>query len=148
MPTIRELAQQMSEAFTRDTRVNGDEFCYLKDGSPEWMKDVCHKAHDNGEIGPDDWRYKFIETSVGILAEAEDSDEAIDQLEASVYTGQLTGWLHSRISRTHWMDKASEDYGKFENIFAHLQTAQHMEMEETYIQVYGALQDLANDLND
>ena len=31
----------------------------LRDGSPDWMTQPCHKAH--ADMLPDDWRYSFIQ---------------------------------------------------------------------------------------
>lgn len=149
MATVKELAEQMSRAFEKRERTNGDEFWALKDGSPEWMTDVCHKAHDDSDMMPDDWRYQFIVEAVNAISEHEGDDEdiaeAVNTIEADVYTSRLTGWLHSRVSRIEWMDQASEAYGKFDTISDHLQMAQSMEKEETFFQVLEALRDLATD---
>jgi hypothetical protein len=57
----------MSQAFETRKRDNGDKYVALKDGSPEWMTDVCHKAH--GDMLPDDWRYSFISEAVDYIDE-------------------------------------------------------------------------------
>ena len=152
MSTIKQLAEQMSQAFEGRTRDNGAEFRALKDRSPEWMTTVCRKAHDDADMLPDDWRYQFISECVNAISEHEGADEdiaeAVNTIEADVYTSELTGWLHSRVSRIEWMDQASEAYGKFDTISDHLQMAQSMEKEETFFQVLQALRDLATDKDD
>lgn len=142
MSTIKELATQMSEAFEVRKRTNEDEFYCLKDGTPSWMKEVCQDAH--GDMGPDDWRYKFIVESVNALSEydGEDVSEALYDMEASIYTHELTGWLHSRVDRISWMDEASSE-GKFDTITDHLMRAQWMEIDETFQMVLSALQTIA-----
>jgi hypothetical protein len=47
----------MSQAFETRKRDNGDKYVALKDGSPEWMTDVCHKAHGDGTYAGDECEY-------------------------------------------------------------------------------------------
>jgi hypothetical protein len=152
MATIKNLSEQMSKAFEKRTRINGAEFWTLKDGSPEWMTNVCRAAHDDSDMAPDDWRYEFIVGALDAITEYEGDDEdiaeAVNEIEADVYTSRLTGWLHSRVSRIGWMDQAAESFGPFKSIFDHLQMAQNMEKEETFFQVLEALRDLATDENE
>ena len=130
MSTIKQLAEQMSQAFEGRTRDNGAEFRALKDRSPEWMTTVCRKAHDDADMLPDDWRYQFISECVNAISEHEGADEdiaeAVNTIEAYVYTSELTGWLHSRVSRIEWMDQATENFGPFKSIFDHLLMAQSL----------------------
>lgn len=72
MSTIHDLARQMSEAFETRERESGGRFDVLRDGSQEWMNDVCMEAH--GSQFPNDWRYRMIRAAVEWLAE-DDEDE-------------------------------------------------------------------------
>ena len=150
MSTIKQLAEQMSQAFEGRTRDNGAEFRALKDRSPEWMTTVCRKAH--GDMMPDDWRYEFIENAVDKIAEADDdaSDDDISELEyeleADVYTSDLTGWLHSRADRLGWLDDAKEECGGgFDSAFNLLSAGQLMEKQEVFRLVLDSLRELASD---
>lgn len=140
--TIQTLAAEMSQSFETATRpTSGEEFRKLKDDAPAWMTTICRKAHDDGHMLPDDWRYVFIEQAVDALAEHEDSDEARDSLEPDVYTHHLTAWLHSHNTRVHYLGEVMQEYGTFKDGFQLLATAQLQEMQETFHQVIAALQE-------
>jgi len=138
--TIQTLASEMSRSFQSAKRPNGEEFRKLNDDAPAWMTTVCRKAHDDGEMLPDDWRYHFIEQAVDALAAHEESDEARDSLEPDVYTSELTGWLHSRNSRVYYLDEVKREYGNFKDAFQLLAAAQLQEKHETFQQALDALQ--------
>lgn len=144
MPTIKQLAHEMSRSFEGRERNNGDKFRCLKDGHPEWMKDVCFKAHS--DMMPDDYRYEFIEQAVDAIADADSVEDARDGLEADVYTSELTAWLHSRVGRTGYVDDAVEEYGcDLKSIVDALMIGQLREKQEVFDLVVSALEDLASD---
>lgn len=138
--TIQTLAAEMAAAFEQAERSNGDTFRKLKDDAPDWMSEVCRKAHDNGEMWADDWRYVFIEQAVDALAGHADADAARDGLEPDAYTSQLTGWLDSRNSRVYYLGEVMEEYGSFKDGIQLLAVAQLREKEEVFGQVLDALQ--------
>src|SRR5690606_29296090 len=70
--TIQELAREAFEYFVLKERTDGEAFWTVKDNSPPWVRDMCFKAHDNGEVLPDDWRYRFIVESLETLSECDD----------------------------------------------------------------------------
>jgi hypothetical protein len=83
--TMQSLAAEMSQAFEGAVRPSsGEHFRKLKDDAPGWMTTVCRKAHDDGELLPDDHRYEFIEQAVDALAACDDADEARGNLEPDV----------------------------------------------------------------
>lgn len=137
--TIQILAAEVASSFEEATRSNGETFRKLKDDAPAWMTTICRKAHDV-EMLPDDWRYVFIEQAVDALAEHNDADEARDRLEADIYTGDLTAWLHSRNSRVDYLGEVMQEYGPFKDGFYLLAAAQLQEKHETFQQVRDALQ--------
>ena len=150
MSTIKQLAEQMSQAFEVRTRDNGDKFRCLKDDCPEWMDDVVSDAH--GSMLADDWRYEFIENAVDKISEADDdaSDDDLSdleyELEADVYTSDLTGWLHSRADRLGWLDQATEESGgEFDSAFNLLSAGQLLEKQEVFRLVLDSLRELASD---
>lgn len=139
MKTLQDFAQELRDAFERRERNNGDKFVCLKDGSPEWMKLVIREAHD--DMFPDDWRYSMIEEAATALAEDGDPDDV--NLEADIYTHELTGWLHSRADRYSFCDEALNEYGcKFENTITLLQMGQDYEKSQVLGLVRLALEKL------
>jgi hypothetical protein len=107
---VHTLAAEMSKAFTRSERTNGDKYVFLANGSPQWMTDAVHKAH--GDTMPDDFIYSFCEKGADAIAESdEDSDldtlrEAIDDIEPPCYTNEQMKWF-----ATNWeyCDQAIEE---------------------------------------
>lgn len=144
--TGQEAAQAMGDAFIISERDNGEKFYHLRDGSPEWMTDVCRKAH--GEMFPDDWRYQFISDAVDILAESDDWDEARDEVEADIYTSQLTAWLASRTGRYSYCDQYVEEMGADGDTLARISGGQWMERCEVFGLVAEALGDIGDSQED
>jgi hypothetical protein len=106
--TIQELASDYSRRFVGDTRADGSKFRKVADGQEtEPLRDLIYKAH--GDMLPDDWRYRFIEEALDAIAEADDEDEA--ELEPSIYTHDLTGWLASRADRYGYCDEWLDEFG-------------------------------------
>ncbi len=147
--TIRSLASEMSQAFEQGgPRDDGKTFRKLKDGSPQWMTDVCHEAH--ADMMPDDYRYVFIENAVEAIAESDaDDPDSIDnarcEIEADIYTHDLTAWLGSRADRSGYCDEAAEDQGEgFKEIIPFIQAGQVLEKEEVFQLVLSALEKLAD----
>lgn len=146
MPTIKDLASQFSQAFVGAERTNGDKFRKLRDGSPQWMRDVCLAAH--GDMMPDDWRYEFIEAAADAIAECESDDpsEAIDTIEVDIYTSDLTRWLASRTDRYGYCDEFMEEFGgDFKDTVSLIAGGQEWERREVFNLVLDALRDLASD---
>lgn len=96
-------------------------------------------AHGDGNMLPDDWRYSFIGEALSAIEEAGDGRHAFDEieLEADIYTSELTGWLHSRNSRTGYCDEAvSEGYiSETSEMSDRLMAGQLMEKREVLAQV-------------
>jgi hypothetical protein len=112
---VKVLAAEVAEALEvkrRGPDGDGAEFICLRGGSPGWMSDLVHTAHDDGTdggMGPDDVRYEFIQAACEALAESDDPDEVC--LEPSVYTSDLTRWLGSRADRFGYCDQTLEESG-------------------------------------
>src|SRR5258706_15125542 len=96
--TIQEAAGQLSRALVNDKRDDGSLFYKLTDDSPEWMTEVIRAAHCD-EM-PNDTVYEFVNRIAGHLADCEEGEEedAIGEIEADVYTSDLTGWLHASVN--------------------------------------------------
>jgi hypothetical protein len=108
--TLQELAVEASGWFTRhkrnETDSDNDAIYVLKDGHPDWVKELAHKAH--GDMLPDDWRFEFIVGALDALAENPDPDDIT--MDSDVYTHDLLAWLSSRIDRTSYVDEAVGEY--------------------------------------
>lgn len=142
--TIQTLAKEMSQAFEGATRVNGESFRKLKEGSPEWMNEVSHAAH--ADMMPEDWRYVFIEEACDALADADNIDEV--ELEADIYTNDLTAWLHSRADRVYRLTEALEEGIDFKDGFKLLSYAQYLEKREVLDAVKEALRALVEEVEE
>lgn len=144
MATFHELAEQMSKAFEGGKRDNGDEFRKLKQDSPDWMQAVVRNAH--GDMLPDDFRYRFIESAVDHFAE-EDSDpddygEGVDSA-VPVYNATRLQWIASNLRRANYVDDAVSEFGMEDfNLFQALGYGLYAEISEVFGQVSQALQDM------
>lgn len=150
MGKIIKLAQEMWDQFEQASRDDGSKFWRLKEGAPEWMKDVCRAAHDGGKIMPDDFRYEFITDSLIKITENDEDtdDDDLDSVdfEGDVYNSDLAKWLGAGGDRWWYCDQALKDPpSDFSSL---LQTAQVMEKEEVYGQVLEALREHADTLDD
>ena len=74
---VSKKAKEALAYFEKAKRTNGVEFWKVKDGTPQWVTDLCFSAHSEGAMLPDDWRYVFI---VEALVALEDETE----LEADI----------------------------------------------------------------
>jgi len=145
MKTVIELAGEMSKAFETKTRDNGDTFKVLKNGSPEWMRGICHKVH--GEDLPDDTIYSLIESAVDTISDCEEPEEIEERLyevEADVYTSDLTEWLNRRNSHVYYLTEALEEFEPKDG-FQLLAVAQKIQIDEVGFATLNALQEIAND---
>lgn len=138
MKTIAEKAQYYRSFFERkevpETRnVNG--FIWInKDHENQDVKDLCFVAHEDGAILPDDFRYSKIVETLDCLVEREpetedDAQECFYELEADVYTSDLTAWLHSRNDRVGYLTQALEEFNCRDG-FQALAMAQKLEIDE------------------
>ena len=137
---VNELAKEALEWFTTDTRDNGEEFVKTKEGRPDWLENLIFTAH--GDMMPDDYRYKFILDALEIIANS-DQEAELDypEIEADIYTRDLTAWLHSRNDRICYLTEALEEYEIKDGFWA-LQEAQLREREEVYFSVLNSLREL------
>lgn len=148
MPTIQDLAHGASSHFETRKRKNGEEFVALKKGSPEWMTDMVREAH--GSMMPDDWKYAFALEALRAIAETESDDEAIEavqELEASIYTNELMQWLSSNLERAGYVDEAVENYGGHsdQGIVGDIGLGQMAEKQEVGYSILSTLRDRAEE---
>ena len=138
MATIKDLASEMSAAFTGKTRDNGETIRILKDGRPQWMVDVICEAHDGGSTLPADHTYEYVEAAVDWIAEGGSEDDF--DPEPAIYTHDLLAWLAAgRVDRA---DAAIEEGGATTIVEA-CQYGQAEERREVFFSVLSSLRDLA-----
>jgi hypothetical protein len=145
-PTLQAMAKEARSCFKQHTRAEDDVIWTVDhDAAPEWVVDMIRDAH--GPMSPDDWRYAFIVEALDALEECADPDEV--DLEADIYTHELTAWLHSRADRTSYCDEYAQDFDAGnKGIVAILQGGQWMEKEEVLAAVRSALQSRLDDDDD
>jgi hypothetical protein len=126
---IQQLAKELNNALTHDKRNDGAEYVHLKDGSAPWMTEVIRAVH--GDKLPDDTTYQFIEKCAEAIANSDEGSEqdAISDLEADVYTNNLTAWLHARADHIEYLTQALEEFGAREGSQA-LMIAQKTQIDE------------------
>lgn len=130
---IKELAGEAYSWFEKRERLNSETFWTVKENRPEWVYQLIYAGHDNGDIFPDDYRYAFIVYALAGIMDAEDIEEP--NLEPSVYISELTGWLHSTLSRFSYVDEFTSEYGHGESILNDLMGGQQLEMEGVYREI-------------
>lgn len=156
--SVKDRAALVQDHLIQKTRSNGESYLYLKDVSPQWMKDLIRAAHTDPSSGdcmpPDDWRYKFIDNIIGRMAESSGDDERIDEevrdcLEADIYTNDLFSWISSNITRLDYCNELLEelqDEGvRINYIHELIMDAQLREQYEVYDSIKGFLMELSID---
>ncbi len=149
-PTIYSLAAEMASWFESRTRANGDKFLALKDGYPEWMKQVCFEAHDSPTVGtimPDDYRYEMINECLDIIADCTNEDDLEEarwnRLEAPSYNHELFKWLSSYIGRVEFCDAYADEMGHRSDLISQIIDGYIYELREVFDLVIGALNNIA-----
>jgi hypothetical protein len=141
---IEKLAEQLSAAFETKKRNDGNEFVSLKDGSPEWMTQVIRSAH--GDKLPDDTTYAFIEKAADAIADHEDPQEAIAEIEPDPYTAGLTSWLHARVDHVYYLTEVLEEGTGITDGFQLLAAAQQKQLHEVGYALVSALEEAAENM--
>lgn len=144
--TIYSLAAEMASWFESRTRANGDKFLALRDGHPEWMKQVCFEAHDSPTVGtimPDDYRYEMVNECLDIIAECSNEDDLEEarwnRLEAPCYTHDLLQWLSSHNCRVEFCDAYADEMGERHDLVGQIRDGYTYELREVFDLVVSAL---------
>lgn len=144
--TVKEVATEMLQNFTRKERKDGTKFYHTKNDI-EWQKEIIFTSH--GDKLPDDYVYEFIYEALIQLAEvAEEGSEedAIYEIESDVYTNELTAWLHSRCDRVYYIEEAIQNGAK--DGFAVLAMAQQTEKHEVAFAVLNGIRKYIENMKD
>lgn len=113
----------------------GADFVCLKDGAPEWARDLVRDAHGTNFL-PDDTRYEMIRDAAQDFAERlpENYEDELDEIAytlVSVYTADRVAWLASApLKRQEYADQAIEECGPPESLDSLLGMAWYLEARE------------------
>lgn len=107
---LQAKAEEALSYFEQTTRSGQEEKIWvMKDGRPEWVREMVYEVHDQGAILPDDYKFAFIVASLDGIIEADDPEEA--DFEPDVYTNDLYDWLTSHLNRAAYVDEAVKEFG-------------------------------------
>lgn len=147
-----EIAKQLADAFTTDTRSDETTFYKLREGSPQWMTDAIHAAH--GDILPMDWIYEHCNHIANMMTEyeAEQWDDSVlewcDGL-VDVYNADRARWLALHLDFAGFVDEAVEEYGHSDQgVMGDIGMGQHKLLEQIAYALLEAVREQAEDLED
>ena len=149
MKTIMSLAKEMQGQMTKSKRNDDTIYHHLKDGYPEWMTDIVFAVHEDKL--PDDTTYRFISEALDIICELEDDTDFDDihetiyeQIEADIYTSDLTDWLGARNDHVYYLTEALEEMD-IKDGFQALAYAQTRHKTEVALDLVSELEKLAEE---
>lgn len=129
---FQEKAEYFLNKYEQRTRESGEKYYCAKDLSDTEARDLSFACHENGNMFPDDHRYEFMIEALEIFSECDGENEAEDriyEIEADIYTSDLTEWLNSNNSRVYYLTEVLEETGTQDG-FTLLSMAQQKEKEE------------------
>lgn len=147
-----EIAKQLAEAFTTDTRNDGATFYKLRDGSPQWMTDAIHAAH--GVILPMDWIYEHCSRMADNLNEYEPEqwDDSVSEWAdglVDVYNADRARWLSLHLDFAGFVDEAVEEFGHSDQgVMGDIGMGQYKLLEQIAYALVSAVREQAEDLED
>jgi len=135
--SVIKLAKEAESWFEKKTRDNGEEFFCLKDGHPEWIKDMAYKAHEEDSLAPKDYRHKFVWESLVNISECDEDnlEEMLDcycDIDADIYSSDLLKWLSSHLTRPGWVDQAKEELGPGFTLMSEIMHGQLLEKQMVF----------------
>lgn len=120
--TLAKLARSLADAFVQKKRDTENEygdksFWSLKSKAPHWMTEAVRKAHDDGDILPNDWIYQACSHIADSMADT-DPDQWDDSTHewadglVDVYNNDRTRWLASNLAFGAIVDDAVKELGR------------------------------------
>ena len=141
MQTLAQRYYDMLEVKRRDADGN-DSFIARKDDlsetDSEELSSLCWAAHSDGDYLPDDYRYDWLHSFLGEIADTDEPEDIVP--EPDIYTYDLTKWLNSNNNRISYLDSAIQEFDSDDGSKA-LALAQYLEMSETLGATLAWLQD-------
>lgn len=137
--TLAQLATEANSYLYRDKetdRVLPQRNC------PQWFTDLCRNAHCGGEMGPDDWRYEFIQDALNAIENDDTGETEPDVDNLYPYTADRLKWLASRLDRYSYCDEAMAEWGTgFTDTATLVGFGMQFELLEVYSSVRRSLED-------
>ena len=142
-PLIRKLAVEAYCSLEWRERSDGTEYVCRKDGSPEWLKDLCRAAH--GDSFPDDWIYEQIANCLESISDNDCEDDALEAAESAidVYSSDLLDWARGR---GWYVDDAIRDGAR--TLDAAIMQGQQTMIGEIFSSIVSFLTAMADDLEE
>ncbi|MBL4870535.1 MAG: hypothetical protein JKX72_06240 [Robiginitomaculum sp.] len=117
--SVTSAAQELWDALETAKRPSGDEYIKIKDGSPEWMTEAVRACHQDSEILPDDFRYKFVVLAASAVSEFVDGEQELNEYVFEQLNNEhsfcvyyeMTQWLAGQPTlRMGYCDEVVEQY--------------------------------------
>lgn len=114
---ISDIAHDIRNSLDYAYRQNGEGYIKFEDNAPDWMRDICFKAHDS--MWPSDDTYQMFSKVIESLAltrqtgnDTEDLDNARLDISCDIiYTNDILDWLKARQNRLFLADQILKDNG-------------------------------------
>lgn len=139
--------KKLADAMLKAMHVKDDEW-FLIDGAPAWMKDIIYAGSDGTTL---EYAYEFGHDALEAIANADDDEssiqDAIREIEADIYTADLTAWLAESVQHVAWLDEALSEFGSRDG-FAALSQAQMLHKQAVADAILQALIEQAEDTDD
>lgn len=136
--TVQTLAAECATYLQTKTREDGTTFVTSTQDAPDWFIELVRTAHD--DMLPDDHRYQMIEDAILAMADSDEPGDTLYEVEAPVYTSDLTAWLNSANSRVYYLTEALTEYGDIKDGFQLLSLAWLAEFREVAQSVLSSLE--------
>jgi hypothetical protein len=140
--TLRPAVADWRGQLVTRTRANGETFIGWRDPAnhDDWTHVATREAH--GDRLPDDHVYAMVALALDALQDSDedvDPDDALDAVEAPVYTSELTQWLASSNLRYGYVDEAAAEYGRADSVLGELAAGWLAEFREIAQSVLASL---------
>lgn len=140
---IRKLSAEAYGYLERACRGDGSMYVCRKNGSPEWVTDLCRDAH--GDSFPDDWIYEQIANCLESILDNDCEYGARDAAESAgdVYSSDLLDWARGR---GWYVDEAIRDGAR--TMDAAIMQGQQTMIGEIFDSIVTFLSNMADDLEE
>lgn len=143
---VQKLASTiLKHMHVRNTAEHKDGEWFLTDTAPSYASDVIYAGSDGTSLY---YAYEFGHDALEAIANANDDEssvqDAIHEIEADIYTADLTAWLADHVQHVAWLDEALSEFGT-RNGFTALAQAQSLHKQSVADAVLQALMNLVKD---
>jgi len=140
---IRKLSAEAYGYLERARRDDGSRYVRRKNGSPEWVADLCREAHGNSL--PDNWIYEQIANCLASILDNDCEDDALEDAESAidVYSSDLLDWANGR---AEYVDDAIRDGAQ--DLSSAIMMGQQAMIGEIFYAIVSFLTGMAEDLEE